>query len=107
LGGALYEEFTYDQEGQPLSTTLADYLMVTAQEMPQVDVMITEDAPSPLNPLGMKGAGEGGTNGVGAAVAAAVDNALNAPGFVTRLPIKPMTIHRHLRETKYKVVPHA
>jgi carbon-monoxide dehydrogenase large subunit/6-hydroxypseudooxynicotine dehydrogenase subunit gamma len=106
LGGALYEEFTYDQEGQPLSTNFADYVMVTAHEMPEIDVMMTEDAPSPLNPLGMKGAGEGGTNGVGAAVAAAVDNALNSPGFVTRLPIKPMTIHRHLRLTKEKVVPH-
>ncbi|GAA4336786.1 xanthine dehydrogenase family protein molybdopterin-binding subunit [Pigmentiphaga soli] len=97
LGGALFEEFTYDESGQPLSTTFADYLMVTAHEMPaSIDVMITEDAPSPLNPLGMKGAGEGGTNAVGAAVAAAVDDALDAPGFVTRLPIKPMAVHRYL-----------
>ena len=96
LGGALYEEFTYDESGQPLSTTFADYMMVTAHEMPKVDVMITEDAPSPLNPLGMKGAGEGGTNGVGAAVAAAVDNALSSPGFVTQLPVMPGAVHHHL-----------
>ncbi|MDX3908046.1 MAG: xanthine dehydrogenase family protein molybdopterin-binding subunit [Pigmentiphaga sp.] len=94
LGGALYEAFTYDESGQPLNTTFADYLMVTAKEMPeQVDVMITEDAPSPLNPLGLKGAGEGGTNAVGAAIAAAVDDALDAPGFVTELPVTPMAIH--------------
>ncbi len=92
LGGALFEEFTYDAEGQPLATTFADYQMVTAHEMPQVDTLITEDAPSPLNPLGLKGAGEGGTNAVGAAVAAAVDDALDMPGFVTRLPIHPQQV---------------
>jgi carbon-monoxide dehydrogenase large subunit/6-hydroxypseudooxynicotine dehydrogenase subunit gamma len=96
LGGALFEEFTYDEAGQPLSTTFADYLMVTAHEMPEVDVMITEDAPSPLNPLGLKGAGEGGTNAVGAAVAAAVDDALATPGFVTELPVKPVRVQRKL-----------
>jgi aerobic carbon-monoxide dehydrogenase large subunit len=100
LGGALFEEFTYDEAGQPQSTTFADYLMVTAHEMPQVDVMITEDAPSPLNPLGMKGAGEGGTNAVGAAVAAAVDDALGAPGFVTELPVKPMRVQRQLAASR-------
>ncbi|NYE24573.1 xanthine dehydrogenase family protein molybdopterin-binding subunit [Pigmentiphaga litoralis] len=97
LGGALFEEFTYDETGQPLSTTFADYLLVTAHEMPaSVDVLITEDAPSPLNPMGMKGAGEGGTNAVGAAIAAAVDDALGQPGFVTRLPVLPAAIHRAL-----------
>jgi carbon-monoxide dehydrogenase large subunit/6-hydroxypseudooxynicotine dehydrogenase subunit gamma len=92
LGGALFEQFTYDSSGQPLATTFADYLMPTAAEMPPVDVLITEDAPSPLNPLGLKGAGEGGTNGVGAAVAAAVDDALRLPGFVTSLPIAPQKV---------------
>jgi carbon-monoxide dehydrogenase large subunit/6-hydroxypseudooxynicotine dehydrogenase subunit gamma len=96
IGGALFEEFTYDEAGQPLSTTFADYMMVTAHEMPAVDVLITEDAPSPLNPLGLKGAGEGGTNGAGAAIAAAVDDALQSPGFVTRLPIKPLAVLRHI-----------
>jgi carbon-monoxide dehydrogenase large subunit/6-hydroxypseudooxynicotine dehydrogenase subunit gamma len=88
----LFEEFTYDAEGQPLATTFADYQMVTAHEMPVVDTLITEDAPSPLNPLGLKGAGEGGTNAVGAAVAAAVDDALEMPGFVTSLPIHPLRV---------------
>ncbi len=93
LGGALFEEFAYDAAGQPLSTTFADYLMVTAREMPQVDVLIAEDAPSPLNPLGLKGAGEGGTNAVGAAVAAAVDDAVGLPGFIASLPIVPVKVH--------------
>lgn len=96
LGGALFEEFTYDAAGQPLSTTLSDYMMVTSAEMPPVYVLITEDAPSPLNPLGVKGAGEGGTNAVGAAVAAAVDDALGLPGLITSLPVSPQTVWQAL-----------
>lgn len=97
LGGALYEEFSYDEQGQPTATTFVDYLMVTAREMPNdIDVLVTEDAPSPLNPLGLKGAGEGGTNAVGAAVAAAIDDALGIPGFVTRLPVTPERLRQDL-----------
>jgi aerobic carbon-monoxide dehydrogenase large subunit len=97
LGGALFEEFRYDEAGQPLSTTFADYLLPTLAEMPVVDVMIAEDAPSPLNPLGVKGAGEGGTNGVGAAIASAIDDALRLPGAITSLPVVPRTVHALLR----------
>jgi CO/xanthine dehydrogenase Mo-binding subunit len=93
LGGALFEEFRYDEQGQPLCTTFADYLIPTLAEMPQVDVLIAEDAPSPLNPLGVKGAGEGGTNAVGATIASAVDDALRRPGAITSLPILPRTVH--------------
>ncbi|MEW5421134.1 xanthine dehydrogenase family protein molybdopterin-binding subunit [Amorphus sp. 3PC139-8] len=98
LGGALLEEFAYDKEGQPLSVTLADYLMPSSMEMPQVDVLICEDAPSPLNPLGLKGAGEGGLNAAGAAIAAAVDDALQMPGFVTALPLTPQRVKARLAE---------
>jgi carbon-monoxide dehydrogenase large subunit len=100
LGGALYEHFTYDALGQPLATTFADYTMVTAHEMPQIDVLITEDAPSPLNPLGLKGAGEGGTNAVGAAIAAAIDDALEVPGAITALPVMPMTVMKCLSQRR-------
>jgi len=96
LGGALYEEFLYDERGEPLSVTFADYLMPTAHEAPPMDVVISEDAPSPLNPLGLKGAGEGGVNAVGAAVAAAIDDALGVPGAVTRLPVSPQRLWRTL-----------
>jgi aerobic carbon-monoxide dehydrogenase large subunit len=89
LGGALFEEFVYDESGEPLSVTLVDYLLVTANEMPPVEVIISEDAPSPLNPMGLKGAGEGGANAVGAAIAAAIDDAIGVPGAVTRLPVTP------------------
>ena len=78
--------------GQPLSVTLADYLMPTACETPQVEVLLLEDAPSPLNPLGLKGAGEGGINAVGAAIAAAIDDAIGVPGAVTALPVTPQRV---------------
>ncbi len=94
IGGALLEEFVYDAAGQPLATTFADYLMPTCAEVPPVETLITEDAPSPLNPLGVKGAGEGGINAAGAAIAAAVDDALGRPGTVRRLPITPQALHR-------------
>jgi len=87
IGGALLEEFSYDQAGQPLATSFMDYLMPTAMEVPAIDVLITEDAPSPVNPLGAKGAGEGGIVAVGGAIANAVSDALGAE--VTRLPMKP------------------
>jgi carbon-monoxide dehydrogenase large subunit/6-hydroxypseudooxynicotine dehydrogenase subunit gamma len=92
LGGALLEEFQYDERGQPLSVTFADYLLPTLSETPLVDVIVSEDAPSPLNPLGLKGAGEGGIAAVGAALAAAIDDAIGIPGAVTRLPVTPMRL---------------
>jgi len=63
--------------------------MPTACEAPGIAVLLTEDAPSPLNPLGIKGAGEGGVNPVGAVIASAIDDALGVPGAVTRLPVTP------------------
>ncbi|TNC08366.1 xanthine dehydrogenase family protein molybdopterin-binding subunit [Methylobacterium terricola] len=93
IGGALLEEFVYDPDGQPLATSFADYLMPTSREAPPVDVLLREDAPSPLNPLGVKGAGEGGLTAVGAAIASAVDDALGRPGLVSRLPITPDFLH--------------
>jgi carbon-monoxide dehydrogenase large subunit/6-hydroxypseudooxynicotine dehydrogenase subunit gamma len=89
LGGALFEEFQYDARGQPVSVTLADYLIPTASDVPLIDVLLTEDAPSTCNPLGIKGAGEGGVAAVGAVIASAVDDALGGHGEITRLPITP------------------
>ncbi len=100
IGGALFEEFLYDARGEPLCVSLADYLMPTAREIPPIEVLITEDAPSPLNSLGIKGAGEGGANAVGAAIAAAIDDALGRPGAVTELPVTPQRLHRILQPHK-------
>ena len=90
IGGALLEEFAFDSSGQPLSASFMDYLLPTAREVPDLDMLITEDAPSPLNPLGVKGAGEGGTAAVGGAIANAVADALGVD--VTRLPLTPQRI---------------
>jgi carbon-monoxide dehydrogenase large subunit/6-hydroxypseudooxynicotine dehydrogenase subunit gamma len=92
LGGALLEEFTYSERGDPLATTFADYLMPTARETPPVEVMLCEDYTSPLNPLGIKGAGESGITGVGAAIASAIDAAIGVPGAVTALPVSPQRL---------------
>ena len=100
VGGALLEEFLYDENGEPLSVTFADYLMPTSREVPEVSILITEDAPSPLNPLGLKGAGEGGANPVGAAIASAIDDALQRPGAVTRLPVSPQRLKAIMAEAK-------
>jgi CO/xanthine dehydrogenase Mo-binding subunit len=97
IGGALYEEFLYDEAGEPLSVTFADYLMPTAHEVPNPALLVTEDAPSPLNTLGLKGAGEGGANPVGAAIASAIDDALQWPGAITQLPVTPQRLKALIR----------
>jgi aerobic carbon-monoxide dehydrogenase large subunit len=96
LGGALLEEFTYNERGDPLATTFADYLMPTAREIPEVRIMLREDYRSPLNPLGIKGAGESGITGVGAAIASAIDDAIGMPGAVTQLPVTPQRLKQIL-----------
>jgi aerobic carbon-monoxide dehydrogenase large subunit len=97
LGGALFEEFIYDDRAQPMATTFADYLIPTVREVPKVHVLIAQDAPSPRNPLGIKGAGEGGVNAVGAAIAAAIDDAIGQPGAVCHLPVTPQRLHALLK----------
>jgi carbon-monoxide dehydrogenase large subunit/6-hydroxypseudooxynicotine dehydrogenase subunit gamma len=98
LGGALYEEFVYDEKGEPLAATLADYLVPTVREIPNFEVVLTEDAPSPLHPLGLKGAGEGGINGAGGVIASAIDDAIGIPGAVKRLPVTPQRLRELLRQ---------
>ena len=100
IGGALLEEFRYDAAGEPLSVTFADYLMPTVSEVPDVSILISEDEPSPLNPLGLKGAGEGGANPVGAVIASAIDDALQRPGAVTQLPVTPQRLKTILRDSR-------
>jgi CO/xanthine dehydrogenase Mo-binding subunit len=99
IGGALYEEFVYSETGEPLAVTFADYLLPTLDCVPAVECLITEDAPSPHNALGLKGGGEGGINGVGAAIAGAIDEAIGRPGAVTRLPVTPQRMREILRGT--------
>jgi CO/xanthine dehydrogenase Mo-binding subunit len=97
IGGSLLEAFLYDVAGQPLAACFAESLMPGLADVPPIDVLITEDAPSPLNPLGVKGAGEGGINAAGAAIAAAIDAALARPGAVDRLPVTSERLYRLAR----------
>jgi aerobic carbon-monoxide dehydrogenase large subunit len=66
--------------------------------VPKVEILLTEDAPSPLNPLGLKGAGEGGCTGAGAAIASAVGAAIGRPEAILELPITPQRLRAILRE---------
>jgi aerobic carbon-monoxide dehydrogenase large subunit len=92
IGGTLLEEFGYDDAGQPQAISFIEYRIPTAAEVPPVDVIVSTDAPAPGNPLGVMGAGEGGVNAVGAAVANAVRDALGLAGGVGRLPLTPARV---------------
>lgn len=92
VGTALYEEMPFDAAGQPLATTLADYMLPGATEVPllRIDHMVT---PSPYTEFGQKGIGEGGAIGPPAAIANAVNDALRPLGVrMDRLPITPHRI---------------
>lgn len=92
LGGALLEELAYDPDGQLVTGSFMDYLLPTAVEMPPLRTLVTEDAPTPLNPLGVKGAGEGGTSAAGAVFANAASDALGAEAL--ELPLTPERLVR-------------
>ncbi len=101
IGGTLLEELAYNEDGQLLTTTLLDYPLPSATEIPPVESIITEYSPSPLNPLGVKGAGEGGIVACGAALANAVSHALSSLGIqIKQLPLSPDRIRALVREAE-------
>jgi carbon-monoxide dehydrogenase large subunit len=90
LGGTFLEHLVYDEHGQLLTGSLADYLMPTASDFPIVRAVALEEKPAPHNPLGAKGAGEGGIIPVGGVIANAVAAALRPLGVEPReLPLSP------------------
>lgn len=100
LGGALFEEFAYDPEGQLLTGSFMDYLAPTASDIPHID-LIHQCSPSPLNPLGVKGVGEGGAIAPPVAIANAVSDALAPFGLeFNQTPIKPEQIVMAVRDSK-------
>jgi carbon-monoxide dehydrogenase large subunit len=97
IGNALYEWMRYDEKAQPLTITFADYLLPVAADVPPVTLSHLE-TPSPLNPLGLKGAGEGGTIPAAAALIAAIENALEPFNIhLTESPITPARLAELLR----------
>ena len=96
IGNALFERMLHDEQGQPLNTTYGDYLLPMACEMPNIEIHHIE-TPSPRNPLGIKGAGEGGTIPAAPCVIAAIENALEtrlgkAAPFITHHPVSPLDV---------------
>ncbi|GIH29216.1 dehydrogenase/oxidase [Acrocarpospora phusangensis] len=90
VGGALYEKMVYDEHGQLLNASFMDFLMPYATEIPHIETDHLE-TPSPLNPLGIKGAGEAGVIPVSAVIAAAIEDAEGLP--IDRMPISPSDLY--------------
>jgi carbon-monoxide dehydrogenase large subunit len=100
IGGALLEEVAYDSEGQLLTGSLMDYLLPTAADVPDIEVVHLH-APSPLNPLGIKGVGEGGSIAPPAAIANAVTDALSPFGIeINFTPVRPDWLLMRIRDAR-------
>ena len=98
LGGAFLEHFIYDPEGQLLTGSFADYLLPSASDFPTIRAVALEEKPSPTNPLGAKGAGEGGIIPVAGVIANAVAAALSSLGVQPReLPLSPPRVWELIR----------
>lgn len=89
IGATLLEWMRYDERGQPATVTYADYLLPTADVVPRIEILHME-TPTPLNPLGVKGAAESGTIGAPAVIVSAIEDALRPLGVrITDLPVTP------------------
>jgi carbon-monoxide dehydrogenase large subunit len=103
LGGAFLEHLAYDENGQLLTGSLADYLIPTASDFPKIRGFVMESHPSPINPLGAKGAGEGGIISVGGVIANAVADALASLGVEPRdLPLSPSRVWQLVQDARQK-----
>src|SRR4029077_2347163 len=104
LGGAIMEHLRYDEEGQLLTGSLADYLIPPASDFPNIAAVRLQAHPSPINPLGAKGAGEGGIIAVGGVIANAVANALGSLGVEPRqLPLSPSRLWHLARDARRRL----
>ncbi len=102
IGNAFYEKLSFDDQGQLLNASLADYLLPTALEVPRMELDHTV-TPSPLNPLGIKGAGEAGAIPVGPLFAQAIEDALDLKRKEVELleiPLSPSRLFELTRETR-------
>lgn len=102
IGATLFEWMRYDSQGQPLSATYADYLLPSSDVVPRIEIAHME-SPTPLNPLGVKGAGEAGTIAAPAAIVSAVEDALKPSDvFVSQLPLTPNRLLELLAHGKWR-----
>jgi carbon-monoxide dehydrogenase large subunit len=100
IAAALYEQIIYDGEGQPTTSTLMDYLVPTATEIPRIEVLHLE-TPCEFSETGAKGMGEGGTMGAPAAIASAVADALSHLDIeIDSLPVTPDRIRAAIKESQ-------
>jgi aerobic carbon-monoxide dehydrogenase large subunit len=107
IGNALFEQMIYDSNGQPLTTTLADYLLPTAPELPTFETLYRE-SPSPLNPLGAKGVGEVGTIPAAAAIISAIEDALSPFAIrIRQTPLLPDRLFELIEESRAQGLPRA
>ncbi|MDE0176018.1 MAG: xanthine dehydrogenase family protein molybdopterin-binding subunit [Defluviicoccus sp.] len=101
IGGALLDRIRHDADGQLLTANLADYLVPASVEIPRIETVALETHPADSNPLGFKGAGEGGIIAVGAAIANAIAHALGRSGEgPTELPVSPGDVLRLVDERR-------
>jgi len=99
IGATLLEWMRYDEQGQPLTTTFADYLLPTADTVPPIEIHHME-SPTPLNPLGVKGAAESGTIGAPAAIVSAIEDALKSLDIrICDLPVTPARLKALIRDS--------
>lgn len=98
IGNAFFEQLVYDEQGQLMNASFADYLLPTSLDVPRVD-MAHRETPAPMNPLGLKGVGEAGCIPTGAAFAQALEDALSDHEFeVTEIPLSPGRLFELLRD---------
>lgn len=101
LGGVFLDHLIYDEDAQLLNASLADYLLPTATDFPNLRGVTLELRPSPTNPLGAKGAGEGGIVAVAAAIGNAIANALSSLGVEpTEMPLTPPKLWQMIQDAK-------
>jgi carbon-monoxide dehydrogenase large subunit len=101
LGGVFLEHLVYDEQGQLLTGSLADYLVPTASDFPNIRALVSGEHPSPINPLGAKGGGEGGIISVGGVMANAIAAALTTLGVQPReLPLSPAHVWQLVAQSR-------
>jgi carbon-monoxide dehydrogenase large subunit len=105
IGATLFELMRFDENGQPLTGTLADYLLPTADVVPRIAIHHME-SPSPLNPLGVKGAAESGTIGAPSVIVSAIEDALRPLELrIAELPILPARLRALIRAAQQSAKP--